>query len=51
MATGEHPEWIARQMDHSTAELLFRIVSTCVPNLARQNGFVFEPLLKRTLSE
>ena len=51
LAAGENPEWIARQMGHSTTEMLFRIYSRYVPNLTRQYGSAFESLLKRTLSE
>lgn len=51
LAAGENPEWIARQMGHSTTEMLFRIYSRYVPNLTRQDGSAFESLLKRTLSK
>ena len=51
LAAGENPEWIARQMGHSTTEMLFRIYSRYVPNLTRQDGSAFESLLKRTLNE
>ncbi len=42
LAAGENPEWIARQMGHSTTEMLFRIYSRYVPNLTRFHG-VFSP--------
>ena len=32
LAAGENPEWIARQMGHSTTEMLFRIYFRYVPN-------------------
>ena len=51
LAAGENPERIARQMGHSTTEMLFRIYSRYVPNRTRQDGSAFESLLKRTLSE
>jgi len=51
LAAGENPEWIARQMGHSTTEMLFRVYSRFVPNLTRQDGSAFESLLKRTLSD
>ena len=51
LAAGENPEWIARQMGHSTTEMLFRIYSRYVPNLTRQDGSAFESLLKRTLNK
>jgi integrase len=51
LAAGENPEWIARQMGHSTTEMLFRVYSRFVPNLTLQDGSAFESLLKRTLSD
>jgi len=46
LAAGESPEWIARQMGHSTAKMLFTIYSRYVPNLTRQDGSAFERLLQ-----
>ncbi|MCH8493007.1 MAG: site-specific integrase [Idiomarina sp.] len=46
LAAGESPEWIARQMGHTTTEMLFRVYSRYVPNLTRQDGSAFERLLK-----
>jgi integrase len=45
LASGEAPEWIARQMGHSNTEMLFRVYSRYVPNLTRQDGSAFERLL------
>lgn len=45
LAAGESPEWIARQLGHSTTEMLFRVYSRYVPNLTRQDGSAFERLL------
>ena len=45
LAAGEAPEWIARQMGHSTTEMLFRVYSRFVPNLTRNDGSAFERLL------
>ena len=45
LAAGENPEWIAKQMGHSTTEMLFRVYSRFVPNLTRQDGSAFERLL------
>ena len=45
LAAGESPEWIARQMGHSTTEMLFRVYSRYVPNLTRQDGSAMERLL------
>jgi integrase len=46
LAAGENPEWIARQMGHTTTEMLFRVYSRFVPNLTRQDGSAFDLLLK-----
>lgn len=51
LAAGENPEWIARQMGHTTTEMLFRIYSRYVPNLTRQDGSAFERLLTTNFSE
>lgn len=45
LASGEAPEWIARQMGHTTTEMLFRVYSRYVPNLTRKDGSAFERLL------
>ncbi|MDX5934208.1 DUF3596 domain-containing protein [Acidithiobacillus thiooxidans] len=45
LAAGESPEWIARQMGHSTTEMLFRVYSRYVPNLTRQDGSAMERLI------
>jgi len=49
LASGESPEWIARQMGHTTTEMLFRVYSRFVPNLTRQDGSAFEKLLSNHL--
>uniref|UniRef100_UPI0040485A59 Arm DNA-binding domain-containing protein n=1 Tax=Rheinheimera sp. TaxID=1869214 RepID=UPI0040485A59 len=49
LAAGESPEWIARQMGHSTTEMLFKTYSRFVPNLTRNDGSAFEQLLTSTL--
>ena len=46
LASGENPEWIARQMGHSTTRMLFTVYSRYVPNLTRMDGSAFERLLK-----
>lgn len=51
LAAGEAPEWIARQMGHTTTEMLFRVYSRYVPNLTRQDGSAFERLILTGLSE
>lgn len=50
LAAGENPEWIARQMGHTTTEMLFRIYSRYVPNLTRRDGSAFERLLTSNFS-
>jgi integrase len=45
LASGEAPEWIARQLGHSSTEMLFRVYSRYVPNLTRRDGSAFERLL------
>lgn len=45
LAAGENPEWIARQMGHTTTEMLFTVYSRFVPNLTRKDGSAFENLL------
>jgi integrase len=45
LAAGENPEWIARQMGHSTTRMLFTVYSRYVPNLTRMDGSAFERLL------
>ena len=46
LASGEAPEWIARQLGHSTTKMLFQVYSRYVPNLTRQDGSRFEALLE-----
>ena len=50
LASGEAPEYIARQMGHTTTEMLFRVYSRYVPNLTRQDGSAFENLLNKQLN-
>ena len=45
LASGEAPEWIARQLGHSSTEMLFRVYSRFVPNLTRQDGSAMDRLL------
>ena len=45
LGSGENPEWIARQLGHTTTEMLFRVYSRYVPNLTRRDGSAFERLL------
>ncbi len=50
LAAGEAPEWIARQLGHTSTEMLFRVYSRYVPNLTRQDGSAMERLLASKLS-
>jgi integrase len=45
LASGENPEWIARQMGHTSTRMLFTTYSRYVPNLTRKDGSAFEQLL------
>ena len=49
LAAGEAPEWIARQLGHTTTEMLFRVYSRYVPNLTRRDGSAFDNLIKANL--
>jgi integrase len=51
LASGEAPEWIARQLGHTSTEMLFRVYSRFVPNLTRQDGSAMERLLASQLSQ
>ncbi len=45
LASGENPEWVARQLGHTTTEMLFRVYSRFIPNLTRRDGSAFEQVL------
>lgn len=45
LAAGENPNWIAKQMGHSTTTMLFSVYARYVPNLTRQDGSAMERLL------
>lgn len=45
LAAGEAPEWIARQMGHTSTKMLFTVYSRFVPNLVRKDGSMFELLV------
>lgn len=51
LAAGENPEWIARQLGHTTTEMLFRVYSRYVPNLTRRDGSAFERLLTSVIGQ
>ncbi len=46
LASGENPEWIARQLGHASTAMLFQRYSRFVPNLTRQDGSAFLRLLE-----
>ena len=46
LAAGENPEWIARQMGHTTTKMLFTVYSRYVPDLTRKDGSAIEKLLE-----
>jgi len=50
LASGENAEWVARQLGHTTTEMLFRTYSRFIPNLTRQDGSAFERLLDKSFS-
>lgn len=45
LAAGEAPEWIARQLGHSSTQMLFTVYSRYVPNMTRQDGSAIDRLL------
>lgn len=49
LAAGESPEWIARQLGHTTTQMLFKVYSRYVPNLTRNDGSAFETVLARQI--
>ncbi|HFG2459710.1 MULTISPECIES: Arm DNA-binding domain-containing protein [Acinetobacter] len=51
LSAGENPEWIARQLGHSTTEMLFRVYSRYIPNVTRRDGSAFEAMLERLTTE
>lgn len=50
LAAGESPEWIARQLGHTTTEMLFRTYSRYVPNLTRRDGRAFDTLVTNVVN-
>ncbi|WP_299689702.1 DUF3596 domain-containing protein [Hydrocarboniphaga sp.] len=50
LAAGESPEWIARQLGHTTTEMLFRTYSRYVPNLMRQDGSAFDSMVSSVVN-
>jgi integrase len=50
LASGENPEWVARQLGHSNTQMLFNVYSKFVPNLTRRDGSAFQKFLTESLS-
>ena len=50
LASGEAPEWIARQLGHANTQMLFSVYSRFVPNLTRQDGSAIDRLLATRFS-
>jgi integrase len=51
LASGENPEWVARQLGHTNTQMLFKTYSKYVPNLTRKDGSAFEKFLGNKLKE
>lgn len=47
LAAGESPEWIARQLGHNSTQMLFRVYSRYVPDMAGRDGSAFEQMLNQ----
>lgn len=46
LASGEHPEWVARQLGHTNTQMLFQTYSRYIPNATRQDGSAIESLIQ-----
>ena len=51
LAAGEAPEYVARQMGHSSTQMLFTVYSRYVPNLTRQDGSAFDQLINHHIPQ
>lgn len=51
LAAGENPTWIARQLGHSSLEMLFRTYARWVKDMTRKDGSAFETLLAASNTE
>lgn len=49
LAAGENPEWVARQLGHSSTQMLFQTYSRYIPNATRQDGSAFESLVQQSI--
>lgn len=50
LASGEAPEWIARQLGHANTQMLFSVYSRFVPNMTRRDGSAIDRLLATRFS-
>jgi integrase len=41
LATGENPEWIAKQLGHTSTQMLFQRYAKFIPNVTRRDGTAF----------
>ena len=51
LAAGENPAWIARQLGHSSVEMLFRTYARWCKNMTQRDGASFEALLADTSAQ
>jgi len=51
LASGENPEWVARQLGHSNTEMLFRIYSRYIPNLTRTDGSAIASFIEKRIGD
>lgn len=49
LSAGENPNWIARQMGHSSTNMLFSVYARYVPNLTHQDGSAMDRLLSSNI--
>lgn len=49
LASGENPEWVARQLGHTNTEMLFRVYSRYIPNVTRHDGSAIKALIDQKL--
>nr|WP_241697004.1 site-specific integrase [Mariprofundus sp. KV] len=49
LAAGENPEWVARQLGHSSSQMLFQTYARYIPNATRQDGSAIESLIQKII--
>lgn len=49
LASGENPEWVARQLGHVDTTMLFKTYSRYIPNLTRTDGSAFDSLMSNVI--